>query len=647
MDADKIKRLEIFDSLIETPMTPECKFCVVIPAHNESANICSLINEINSQVFSKDSYTGFDQFEVIIVDNNSEDNTAEVAAKYIYENNVAMKINIVSTVLTGKEKGSIGAVRKIGSDLSLYRLLKSSTGNINEFYIIAIDADNSIPNTHFENIVQTFRQTKADTLAGYGTFDVEVFNSDQELYKLAKSIDKYIYRIFDKKPLAHRVLGPNHAITAEMYLKIGGYPVWQLAEDINMGIETERLGGKIAWLNSPIKLNMRRSKVNPFEIITREAWGRDQFSSGEISQLIRSDHKVKKNYTREYIKKSLTAFIDDTVAEVSMSREIPLKDAIFSERRDFANICQQFDVDIKTVPDFGLFKIDKFNPVIYRKWASNDVKVQLFNGSIQLVKEVTEGINVQICGEPALWVLSEGTYIPDMVNICIFKSEFEKLLKNLEKNNSGLFLVTYQNKLRFYERIFNKVEGLDSKSVCYVLNVDQNGVPDYNGPCFKLNFIMLDGSEMIYDNYGLLRMNKDLFLPVCDYNGLNVMNKISLLLLSKYENRSNGFINISALDEKEKSIYDQIVNNFLNNCVTFLCAKYLRLSEEREEGKENETAEFLVNLFGIYKTKKEMRQHLEVKDKLLNILHDKIDDKKVIYTEFYRILDDSIHYMFY
>ena len=53
---------------------------VIIPTFNESQNILKVINEIENTLKNSD-------YEIIVVDDNSLDRTAEIVKKYIKSNN--------------------------------------------------------------------------------------------------------------------------------------------------------------------------------------------------------------------------------------------------------------------------------------------------------------------------------------------------------------------------------------------------------------------------------------------------------------------------------------------------------------------------------------------------------------------------------
>src|SRR5438309_2905826 len=62
-------------------MMPEIKISIIICSYNRAAYIISAIESLRNQSLSKDN------FEVLVVDNNSIDNTGELVLKYIQDHN--------------------------------------------------------------------------------------------------------------------------------------------------------------------------------------------------------------------------------------------------------------------------------------------------------------------------------------------------------------------------------------------------------------------------------------------------------------------------------------------------------------------------------------------------------------------------------
>ena len=104
------------------------RFSIIIPTYNEAKNIVSLLDQIKHLVA--------DDTEIIIVDDNSPDGTADIVRKY--NQNISQKIRLI--------------VRKNESGLSS-AILKGVSSSLNEVIII-MDADNSHPPHVIPRLIQ-------------------------------------------------------------------------------------------------------------------------------------------------------------------------------------------------------------------------------------------------------------------------------------------------------------------------------------------------------------------------------------------------------------------------------------------------------------------------------------------------------------
>ncbi len=111
------------------------KVSVIIPAFNEEEYIAECINSLFSQSYP------IEKFEIIVVDNNSTDRTADIARD-------------LGVIVYTKENGPVGAVRNYGA-------LKS-TGELLAF----IDADCIAPKDWLENGVDYYDNSPEDVFGG-------------------------------------------------------------------------------------------------------------------------------------------------------------------------------------------------------------------------------------------------------------------------------------------------------------------------------------------------------------------------------------------------------------------------------------------------------------------------------------------------
>ena len=91
------------------------RFSIIIPTYNEAKNIVSLLDQIKHLVA--------DDTEIIIVDDNSPDGTADIVRKY--NQNISQKIRLI---VRKNESGLSSAILK-GVSSSLMKLLFNWTDN--------------------------------------------------------------------------------------------------------------------------------------------------------------------------------------------------------------------------------------------------------------------------------------------------------------------------------------------------------------------------------------------------------------------------------------------------------------------------------------------------------------------------------------
>lgn len=120
-------------------------FSFVIPAYNEAKYLPSCIEHIRKQ-------RGGFEFEIIVVDNNSTDNTYEVSK------NLGMKV-------FKEMKSGVGQARKTGTDLAQGE------------YILHVDADTRLPENYLMQVKKRFDKNKNLVCVGgqYYFYDANLF----------------------------------------------------------------------------------------------------------------------------------------------------------------------------------------------------------------------------------------------------------------------------------------------------------------------------------------------------------------------------------------------------------------------------------------------------------------------------------------
>lgn len=182
---------------------------VIIPSFNEEKYIAECLRHVKKQSISPDMY------EILLVDNDSTDNTVNIAKKY----NVS--------VLHYTANHQLGSVREHG--------VKHALGAIIAF----IDADIRIPETWLSDVVHIFNTTKLVCIGGKVLPERKTLLNNFIFFKYDAG-----YRIsqFFGKVL---LWGSNMAIYKNVYEAVGGFDKkLHMAEDWDLSIRLQKIYGR-------------------------------------------------------------------------------------------------------------------------------------------------------------------------------------------------------------------------------------------------------------------------------------------------------------------------------------------------------------------------------------------------------------------
>lgn len=183
---------------------------IVIPAYNEQDNIENCLDSLCKQNTKR-------KFEVILVNNNSTDNTVEKASAF--KNKLNLKI------ITEKKKGR-GSARRTG--------FQKAQGD----YILSTDADTLPPSDWIETLLNGFKNhTAAVTgpcrILDCGTLRNFLFNHYQPFMMR-------VYKVFFRH---YWLSGFNFAIRRDIYQQISGFDAeLNVMEDIDLSIQVAKIG---------------------------------------------------------------------------------------------------------------------------------------------------------------------------------------------------------------------------------------------------------------------------------------------------------------------------------------------------------------------------------------------------------------------
>ncbi len=211
------------------------KVSVVIPARNEEVKIGAAVRALLRQEFPRSD------FEIIVVDNGSTDNTSGAA-----------KIAGADKVILEKEPGT---------NIARQRGVKESTGEIIGF----LDADSEAPPEWLNKISRLLHEPGVVAVSGPYEMSLVGWKGYAEIifaHKFLPMLDKILYFVFRKK--AGVIIGGNFAAWRWAINQIGGLPPLKFwGDDAATAMKLSREVGRVLFTpeievkNSPRRYEKR------------------------------------------------------------------------------------------------------------------------------------------------------------------------------------------------------------------------------------------------------------------------------------------------------------------------------------------------------------------------------------------------------
>ena len=183
------------------------KVSVVVPAYNEENTIASCLDCLQKQTRLPD--------EIIVVDNNSTDNTTDIVSKYS------------DVTLVCEPKQGRGAARKKGFEVA--------TGDI----ILSTDADACVPSNWIELFEKDLTEKSIVAITGSTVID-DCHPIQNMIFNLLHPPLMWLYRLL----FGHHLLcGFSFGILHDAYTKAGGFhPDIDGQEDVDLSARVHKVG---------------------------------------------------------------------------------------------------------------------------------------------------------------------------------------------------------------------------------------------------------------------------------------------------------------------------------------------------------------------------------------------------------------------
>lgn len=182
---------------------PQISVSIIVPARNEEKNIGKLIQSILSQDYNP-TY-----IEIIIIDDNSEDQTAEIVKSFNKQN---IKLYNLKDLLADYE------IQNAYKKRAIEQAVKKATGKL----IVTTDADCIAPPRWISSIVSLYILKKPKLITG-----PVAFTYDQTLFQKFQALDFMsmigITAASLNKGMFNLANGANLAYEKEAFLEVNGY----------------------------------------------------------------------------------------------------------------------------------------------------------------------------------------------------------------------------------------------------------------------------------------------------------------------------------------------------------------------------------------------------------------------------------------
>lgn len=261
----------LVEDLFPPAMGENVRLSVVLPVYNEAANIHDVLTSLLDQ-----DDIGPEAYEIVLVDNNSTDDTVAIARRFAESSAVALH------VISEREQG-VAPARRTGMEFAVRRSRdRKDPGE--RFYLVSADADCRVDRRWLVELFAAMEEGKA----AIGVCDY-YYNADHFVGRprLWDAIQRTLrcravtFSLFGGFPD-----GKGFAVEREAYESVGGIEIFyqlrngrfvnHLSDDWDFGIKVRGAGHDITYTpRSRVEINPRRVNHAIDEVITGRAYGTD------------------------------------------------------------------------------------------------------------------------------------------------------------------------------------------------------------------------------------------------------------------------------------------------------------------------------------------------------------------------------------
>ena len=262
----------VLDRLVLTPMDERVRLSVVLPVYNERANLPEVLRSLYEQ-------RGIDRarYEVVVVDNNSTDGSADVVRRFAGEHP-----DLAVHVVPEPEQG-VSCARRTGMRFAGVR----SRGRVNgaeRFYLVSADADCRVDPDWLAELFGAMESGKAAIGVCDYYYEPARFAGRPRLWDAITRTLRcrhVTWALFGGFPD-----GKGFAVDRDVHDQVGGIEIFyqlkdgqfvsHLSDDWDFGIRVRGSGEEITYVpRSRVEINPRRVDHTIDEVIAGRAYGSD------------------------------------------------------------------------------------------------------------------------------------------------------------------------------------------------------------------------------------------------------------------------------------------------------------------------------------------------------------------------------------